>query len=296
MDSNERLVRVEGIRIPITRESNGSCLALATSIRDQGLRQPITVWPNGTLISGQRRIVAHMLLKLDRIPAVFVNTIEDAAKRMLVDNLDVDGALPWKWKEVCRLWEMLRRLDEPAAVKRAADARTRGVELRRKSIAGQRKPGRAARSDDYVLSVICEPFGISAATAKRIETIHAMATGARPVPDGQRQLARECLADIDDEGGSIWANYQRLIGGRRTAAMPRPKLDVQVPSAPAARQVAAWSRSLPQMEGLLAGLVELGSPHTSLTWEQVGPVHARLSAVRRELERMIKQMRENNES
>jgi hypothetical protein len=50
------------------------------------------------------------------------------------------------------------------------------------------------------------------------------------------------------------------------------------------------------MEGLVAGLVELGPPNAELTWEQVGPVHARLSAIRRDLEKMIKQMKELNQS
>lgn len=294
MDSGERIIRTEAVRIPRLRESNGSCLPLANSIRDEGLRRPITVWSDGTLVSGQRRLVAHMLLERERIPAVFVNTIEDAAKRMLGDNQDQDDglAVAWKWSEVCRLWEVLRRLDAPAAVKRKDAATRRGVELRRKTQAGQRKPGRShSHSEDYVLGVICEPFGISSATARRIETIYHMGYGTTNASDEKRELAREVMADVDNNG-SIWANYQRLMGHR--GVVSRPRIEVPVEPVAAAKQLTAWERSLPQMEGLVAGLAELGPPNAELIWEQVGPVHTRLMAVRRELEKIIRQMRESN--
>jgi len=88
-------------------------MALGASIRDDGLRHPITLWKDGTIISGGRRLRAYLLMDMPRIQAVFVDNIEDAAKRMLADNEDDLLALPWKWSEVCRLWEMLRRLDAP---------------------------------------------------------------------------------------------------------------------------------------------------------------------------------------
>lgn len=297
MSSSERLVRTEAVRIPHTRDSNGSCLDLAHSIRDEGLHRPITLWSDNTIISGPRRLVAHMLLERERIPAVYVNTIETAAKRLLGDNLDDQLALPWKWSEVCRLWELLRRLDATsgAAAKRADEARRRGVELRRQTQAGKRKPGRSGKHvDDYVLSVIAEPFGISAATARRIEVIYHLGYGTTDAPDDRRELAREVMRDVD-ESGNVWANYQRLMGNR-AAAPTRPKAVAPAGPAPAKQQLTAWDRSLPQMEGLVAGLVELGPPNAELTWNEVGPVHTRLMAVRRELEKMIRQMRESNNS
>jgi hypothetical protein len=289
----ERTIRTESVRIPRLRDSYGSCMPLATSIRDGGLRRPITLWKDGTIISGGRRLRALLLLDEPRVQAVFVDTIEDAAKRMLADNQDDDLALPWRWSEVCRLWELLRRLDAPNAAKRADAARRRGVELRRATQAGTRKPGRIrSRSEDYVLSIICEPFGISAATAYRLEAIYHTGYGTTEAPDDKRELAREIMADID-KGASVWPNYQRLMGVRNTVTRPRPVVAVE--PAPAARQLTAWSKSLPQMEGLVAGLVELGPPNAELTWEQIAPAHTRLTAVRRELEKMIKQMKERNQ-
>lgn len=295
MDSGERLVRIETIRVPKYRPSNGSCLALATDIETNGLHRPVVLWSDGTLISGQRRVFAHYLLHRERIQAVHVNTIEEAAKLLLDDNRDEREALPMKWSDVCRLWEVLGRLDEPAAVRRTDEARRRGVELRRKTQAGQRKPGRlASQNTDYALGVICEPFGISYATARRIRRVYRISEGIADLPD-QRELAKEVMADID-AGGSIWANYQRLLGSREPTAqriMPPPPT---VDPAPARSQLAAWAKSLPQMEGLTVGLLELGPPNPDLTWDQVGPVHTRLMNIRRTLEKMIKQMREIDKS
>jgi ParB family transcriptional regulator, chromosome partitioning protein len=301
VSQSERLIRIDSIRIPTTRDP-GSCLKLAHSIRDQGLLQPITIWSDGTLISGRRRLTACILLGKNRIPGVFVDTIEDAAKRLHSDGQYVqpasaatpDLSLPWKWSEVVRLWDVLRSLDAPAAVKRADEARRRGAELRRQTQAGKRPPGRSVNhSEDYVLCVMCEPFGVSAATAKRIEVIHRAATGRSEVYADKRELAVEVLADLD-ETGNVWGNYQRLTGARMTSTRRAPA----PPGAamPAARQAAAWAKAVPQLEGLAAGLAELGPPNPEFTWEQVGPVHARLAAVRRELEKIIKQMRETHKS
>lgn len=293
--SRERTVRIEAIRIPAYRTSAGNCAKLAASIHDDGLRRPITLWSDGTVISGHRRIVAHLLLGKDRIPAVFVDTIEDTAARIKADLDDNFLAEPWKWSEVCRLWQVLRMLDEPAARIRKDLARRRGVELRRQTQAGKRRPGRAdTRPTDYTLSVISAPFDISTATASRIEAIYRAANGLVETSTEKQDLARELMADLD-RTGNVYGNYQRLLGVR-TVPVARPKPVVAVEPAPAARQTQAWDRSLPQMEGLVAGLAELGPPNPELTWDQVGPVHDRLARVRRELEKMIRQMKETKKS
>lgn len=294
MTAHEQLMRTEAVRIPKLRiRVGGSCLALAQSIRDEGLRRPITLWTDGTLISGQRRLFAHQLMEMPRIPYVSVDTIEAAAKRLLGDNEDDYLARPWKPSEICRLWDLLRRLDEPAAVKRADRARREGVELRRQTQAGEREPGRAKGAEDYALSVLGPPFGMSESTARRLWRIYELAD--RDL-DRRGQLAREAMWNIDAGDSSIWANYQRVLkDGAALAPRCRPTKPVPA-SANAREQIAAWSKALPQMEGLLAGLTELGPPNAALTWDQVGPVHARLKAVRRDMEKIINKMRETSQS
>jgi hypothetical protein len=293
----EQWISIEAVRTPVVRYSSGALSALGASLRDDGQRHPITLWKDGTLISGFRRHRAALLLGSASMRAVFVDTIEDAAKRLLTDGQDDYLALPMKSSEMCRLWELLRRLDEPAAKIRADEARRRGVELRRQTMRGQRPRGRTVNSsEDYVLSVLAPPFGLSESTARRLWAIYAHAVGIANTTAEKADKARVALADIDAGESSISANYERLITSRAAPAPRSRTRPVPVEAADAARQRLAWARSLPQLEGLVSGLVELGPPNAELTWDEVGPVHTRLAAVRRELEKMIKQMREHNKS
>lgn len=288
MISSEALVPVESIRTPRLREY-GSLHQLSRSIYAEGLRRPVTVWSDGTLISGGRRHHAYLSMGRDQISAVFVDTIEDAAKRLLGDNQDDAPARPWKPSEICRLWALMRRLDAPAAKQRADAARRLAVQRRRLTAAGKRPAGREKRNgDDYVLSVLCESFRMSETSAGRLWAIYAISEGIRE-PEKQ-DMARKSLQAIDAGESSIWANYRRLREGR-TAPVAVPRSAQPTESADTRRQIAAWDRVLPQLEGLTAGLVELGPPNTELTWDQVSPVHTRLAAVRRDLEKIIKQMK-----
>jgi hypothetical protein len=300
----ETTIHIGIVQAPDYRDAYGPVTDLAESIEAEGLRHPITVWPDGTLISGSRRLRVHSLLagspgKSDyrKIRAVVVDTVEDAAKRLLNDNGDEGQSIPLKPSEICRLWEILRILDEPAAARRLTEARRQGAELRRQTRAGKRAPGRTnsrGKGDEYLMSVLGEPFGMSESTASRLWAIHRMA--ANPgLTDERRKAAAAALASIDAGESSIWANYSALVAGRPApASLPRPV--AAKTSAPASRQRAAWDRSMPQLEGLVAGLSELGPPSPDLTWDQVGPVHARLMKIRRDLEKIIKNMRETAQS
>lgn len=293
----ERLIRTESVRIPPLRFSHGSCLDLSRSISEDGLHRPITVWTDGTLISGSRRLFAHMLTEKNRIQAVFVDNIDDAAKRLLGDNEDDLLAVKPTWTEVCRLWEVLRRLDEPAALLRRQQGVRRGVEMRRMTEAGKRQPGRTSHSDDYLMTKVGPAFGMSGTTARRLWTIYSLANGLgnADVTDERRELARHAMARIDLGQSSISGNYKQVAAGSLLApSLPKPTGPVE--SAEAAKQQAAWNRALPGLEGLVAGLVELGPPNPELTWEQVGPVCARLAKARRDLELIIKKMRESAKS
>lgn len=289
----ERTVDIEAVRTPYVRNTYGELGALMKSLRSDGLRHPITLWKDGTLISGGRRHRAHLMLASRRIQAVFVDTIEDAAKALQRDNDDDHLLVPLKPTELCRLWELLRRLDEPAAVIRAREARDRGIQLRRQTMDGKRKPGRVRdSSEDYVLSLVAPPFGMSESTARRLWAIYSHAVGLTNTTDEKAERARQALKDIDSGESTISANYGSVISGGTAPVPASRQRPAEREAAPAARQQAAWSRSLPQMEGLVAGLAELGPPNADLTWDEVGPVYDRLAAVRRDLEKMIKQMRE----
>lgn len=291
--TEENLVQIEAIRMIEARASNGLLSPLADDILTEGLRHPVTLWTDGTIISGGRRVRAHFMRPgmPKTIRAVFVNTIEEAAARLLVDNEDDYLAERMRPSDICRLWEVLRRLDEPAAVKRQAENRRRGAELRKLSMAGERPKGRANhRGEDYTLMTIAQPFGMSEKSAARLWTMWQMSKSSAIDP-ARRNQAILAMKNLDAGDATIWACYAALSKGKSAPAKAKPE---PVKAAPAAKQLASWERTLPQMEGLVAGLVELGPPNDTLTWEQVGPVCARLAALRRSLESTIKQMRETS--
>lgn len=299
-------VHIETVRRPVpgVRDTVGDLTPLMESIEEQGLRHPIAIWGNGQLISGERRLQAYFHLAAQpgksnyrKIRAVPVATVEEAAKRLISDNADEMCATAMKPSEICRLWELMRELDAPAAAVRLTEARRRGVELRKQTLNGQRNPGRNParnRGDEYLLSVLGEPFGYSEASASRLWTVYSISRNPS-LPDERRNEALKGLAAVDEGRCSIWAAYSALVKGRKVITT-QPKAVAPAAPVAAARQSAAWSRSLPQLEGLITGLAELGPPNSDLTWDQVGPVHARLMKARRDLDKIIKDMKETAQS
>lgn len=296
--TTESLIRTESVRIPRYRSSPGSCMALANSIDKDGMRHPICVWTDGTLVSGERRLRATMLLQRDRINAVFVSTIEDAAKRLLADNQDEELAIPMLPSDRCRLWARMRILDEPALILRLAAARRRGVELRKQTQDGARPPGRRSGSngEEYLLEVLAEPFGLSAATAARIDRIYRTGYGTDfDATDEQRELARQFMKDLDAGKGSIWAFYQQLLGHSPKKSAPALKaVAPKQATATGSKQMSSWDKALPTLEGLMSALTGLGPPSPDLTPEQVAPYQDRLRKIRREVEILINQMKEHS--
>lgn len=285
------LVRADTLRQTKTRSGLGSLTQLRASLLRDGFRHPICAWPDGTVISGERRLVAAIMAGADTVPVEYVSTIEDAAKRLTEDNEDDYLAKARTWSEVCELWEVLRRLDGPAAQKRRRDNIQRGQEMRRAVLAGKRKPGRASgRGQDYFLTVLAPPFGISDATARRIVCIHRAAKEMGP-----NSLAAELMRDVDLHKGAVWKSYQRLLGHDPDAphvpTKPKPAPPPPLPSAAAAQQLQALSNAEAHMAGMLAGIRALGPLNPALGWEALAPHHAALSEIRRGVDKLIKEMK-----
>lgn len=294
MTSEETIISIETPRVPSVRQSYGSLAGLAESLAE-GQRHPIAVWKDGTLISGARRLRTHFLMsERDKgyrtIRAVFVDNIEDAAARLMVDVQDDHLAMPMKPSEICELWVVLRKLDEPARILRTYNARKRGAELRKQAMAGVREPGRAIRAkEDYFLSVLGKPFGYSVATAIRLWRIYTLATSLETDPQ-RRKLAQEALNLLDEGTGTIAGHYVRVVAEKAIPYLPRQAAR-PVESAPAPRQLAALARTVPQLQGMVDGLIGLGPINPDLTWEQIAPSYAQLRGIRRSLENLIHQMK-----
>jgi hypothetical protein len=78
---------IESIRIPNRhRRDYGDIGALARSIEEVGLLQPIGITPGGVLLFGERRLRAFQLLGRTRIPAQIVQGIEDAVHALKAER------------------------------------------------------------------------------------------------------------------------------------------------------------------------------------------------------------------
>lgn len=71
---------------PRVRRDMGDLDALAASIADVGLLQPIVVKPDGTLVAGQRRLEACKRLGWDDVPVHVVRTASDALKALKAER------------------------------------------------------------------------------------------------------------------------------------------------------------------------------------------------------------------
>jgi ParB/RepB/Spo0J family partition protein len=84
------------------RQDLGEIEALAEVIQEKGLLQPITVAPNGRLMAGERRLLAHIHLGLSTIKAI-VREPEDSTDAEEVELIENVARKDLTWQEEARL-------------------------------------------------------------------------------------------------------------------------------------------------------------------------------------------------
>jgi hypothetical protein len=109
------------------RRAIGDIRPLADSIRDSGLRHPVTISRDYGLISGRRRLAAYEHLGQSRIPYRAVGTISQALAAIAAEDADSRQALPMTIAEaIFRDWQMRDELEWwPRAGNRKGDPGTR---------------------------------------------------------------------------------------------------------------------------------------------------------------------------
>jgi ParB family chromosome partitioning protein len=98
----------------------GDLDALAASIADVGLLQPIVVKPDGTLVAGQRRLEACKRLGWDDVPVHVVCTASDALKALKAERDENTCRKDFTPSEAVAVAEAIEPLERQAARERLA--------------------------------------------------------------------------------------------------------------------------------------------------------------------------------
>jgi hypothetical protein len=113
-----------------TRRDFGDLDALARSIADVGLLQPLAVTPDGRLVAGERRLRAVRQLGWATVPVHVVAGLEDALRQLQAERDENTERLPFKPSEAVALGLRLERLERAAARQRQREGRRRGGHAR----------------------------------------------------------------------------------------------------------------------------------------------------------------------
>lgn len=115
-----KTVPIDSIVIPKdrARKDLGDIEALAASIEQVGLLQPVVLDKNNRLIAGRRRIEAMRKLNCDDVRAVVVDGLEDAVQALKAERDENTCRKDFEPEEAIRLGMRLLTLEQPAAAER----------------------------------------------------------------------------------------------------------------------------------------------------------------------------------
>lgn len=213
------------------RRDLGDIDALARSIADLGLLQPITITPDGTLVCGARRLEAVKRLGLRTIGVWVRPGISTDLQRMLAEQHENTERKPLSPTEAAVLYRELKALlAEDAARRQHA---TRFASRHTPGGADSAPPaGRAGRTRAQAAQMVTGRNSYS--MLEQVSELQRLA--ADPGTDESLQaLAAEALAGIDRDG-KVHGHYQRVRAataapgglpadapeGRRRAGSPVP--------------------------------------------------------------------------
>lgn len=164
---------IENIRIVDRhRKDFGDLDALATSIKDRGLLQPVVLNKYLRLIAGERRIEAFKRLGRTRIDAVVCDDLEEAAAIIQAERDENTCRKDFAPSEAVSLGKSLETLEREDAEKRIAAGRKKGGDVASGKVA--RKPG--ATPEKRTRDVVGVAVGMSGKTYQKAKAVVEAAT------------------------------------------------------------------------------------------------------------------------
>ena len=230
---------IDSIRIGSRHRTDlGDIDALAASIERQGLLQPITVTPDGTLICGARRLAALRQLGVRKLNVWVRSGISDHLAQLLAEQDDNALHKAFAPTEAAALYREVKMLLAEDAQRRQAATRF-GSEKPRSdggATVAQPQPIDRVRAQAALLVTGRRSY----TTLERIDHLQRMADDEN-LDETLRNRAKEELAVIQN-GGSVAAAH-----GRVTAEVDRVAAETPVRSLVPAAPTAGRSADLEQL-------------------------------------------------
>lgn len=265
-------VHVEAVRVVGRfRKDLGDIESLAKSIANVGLMHPIVVTPEMQLIAGGRRLEACRLLGKQTIPALVVDNLDDATRRLTAERDENTERKPMAWSELIALGKALEALERPKAAGRRTSA-----PMNKRSGTETMTEGGATRD------VVAKALGTGGSSYARAKAVveAAEAPGASP--------AVKAIRDELDRTGNVGGAYQKLRGERDMDLGPKPTTVISG----AGPQRRVISKAETALSGICHALGQITELHPDITSDEAAQWVSGLSNHRFTIERLIKRLKE----
>ncbi|KZE22187.1 UNVERIFIED_CONTAM: ParB N-terminal domain-containing protein [Kocuria sp. CPCC 205295] len=236
---------VESIQVGARHRADlGDIQALADSIREHGLLQPITVTPEGVLVCGRRRLEAIRLLHWRTVSVWVRSGVSTRLGHLLAEQDENAHRKPLNQLEAAALYRELKQLMTEDAQRR--DVVTRFSAENQPGADGGAKlappsGGVGGRSRAQAARMVTGRASYT--TLEKISAIQAMAENPEN-PEALREQATTELAGIE-AGGPVDPAYQRLRGQVEQADASR-QASLRAMAQEAVARVTAAGRTKPR--------------------------------------------------
>jgi ParB family transcriptional regulator, chromosome partitioning protein len=281
-------MRIDEVRVVGRHRKNlGDIGALAKSISEIGMINPITVTKDGVLIAGERRLAACRMLGWLLVPALVAEDLDTAVKRLQAERDENTERKPMTPEELVAVGEQLEELERPRAARRMAATQYGSVHVNgadATSTSGEKTP--TERRVRETRNFVGGALGWSGTTYERAKSVVETARD-QTAPPKIRDLARAALQEMNATG-NIHGPFERLRQARsaeKTAVLKMPPLQR------AAQQRKALTSAVQVLSGLAQGLTLIDPIHPMITKDEAAQWVGGLSDSRRVLESVIKRLR-----
>lgn len=283
------------------RSDLGDVAALAASMEDVGLLQPIVVTEDLRLVAGQRRLEAAKRLGWTLSPANVAADLAEARRLLaaeLAENVCRKDMTPG---EQVSLGRELEALERPRAEQSKRDGAAK-ARAKKVGIVDEAKfpPSTRGERTGKVYDLVGEAVGMSGPTYKRAKAVAHMAEHGETLPKGtakhgtpltaaQHAVAREALAEMEATG-KVTPAYNKAMAARKAGTGPNGIVP-KTRTSKGRKAPQAIRNAISVLVGLTGSLGEFTAADAAPTAEEAAQWEGDLSAAVRAINTFRKQLK-----